>query len=95
MIEVHVKKENEASPWHFSVKVVDGKSSTEHQVTMDEKTYQQLSEGKVSAEACVEGAFRFLLDREPKEAILRQFDITKILYYFPEFDKMLSKYLKK
>ena len=28
----------------------------------------------------------FLLDREPKEAILRVFDISVIRRYFPDFD---------
>ena len=28
---------------------------------------------------CIEAAFQFLLDREPKESILRRFDVTVIL----------------
>jgi hypothetical protein len=43
----------------------------------------------------VEAAFRFLLDREPKEAILSRFDITVISRYFPEFERELPGYLSK
>ena len=37
--------------------------------------------------------FRFLLDREPKEAILARFDISVIGRYFPEFGAELPAYL--
>jgi hypothetical protein len=41
-------------------------------------------------EECVEAAFRFLLDREPKEAILKRFDLGIIATDFPGFGKELS-----
>jgi hypothetical protein len=34
-----------------------------------------------------------LLDREPKEQILAQFDVSVISLYFPEFERELPKYL--
>jgi hypothetical protein len=34
-----------------------------------------------------------LLDREPKESILRRFDVTVISRYFPEFEQELPHYL--
>ena len=42
---------------------------------------------------CIEAAFQFLLDREPKESILRRSDVTVISYYFPEFERELPHYL--
>jgi hypothetical protein len=45
------------------------------------------------AERCVEAAFRFLLDREPKESVLSRFDVTVISRYFPEFGRELPRYL--
>ena len=38
-------------------------------------------------EALVEASFRFLLEREPKESILRSFDVSVIGRYFPEFER--------
>jgi len=35
----------------------------------------------------------FVLDREPKEAILGAFDIAVIRRYFPEFDEAFPAYL--
>jgi len=49
--------------------------------------------GKHTPERCLEAAFRFLLDREPKESILRRFDVTVILRYFPEFEREMPRYL--
>jgi len=46
-------------------------------------------------ERCIEAAFRFLLDREPKESILRRFDITVISRYFTEFERALPCYLSQ
>jgi hypothetical protein len=44
---------------------------------------------------CLEAAFRFLLDREPKESILRRFDVTAISRYFPEFEREMPHYLSQ
>ena len=44
---------------------------------------------------CIAAAFQFLLDREPKESILRHFDVTVISHYFPEFERELPCYLSQ
>jgi hypothetical protein len=36
-----------------------------------------------------------LLDREPKESILRRFDVTAISRYFPEFGREMPRYLSQ
>jgi len=51
--------------------------------------------GAHTPERCIEAAFQFLLDREPKESILRRFDITVICRYFPEFEHELPSYLSQ
>jgi hypothetical protein len=56
---------------------------------------QRLTAGKHTPERCLEAAFRFLLDREPKESILGRFDIAVISRYFPEFEKDLPDYLSR
>jgi len=47
---------------------------------------ERLTAGTHTPERCIEAAFQFLLDREPKESILRRFDVTVISHYFPEFE---------
>jgi len=72
--------------------VREGKSETRHQVTMAKRDREHLAAGR-TAEQIVEAAFRFLLDREPKESILPRFDIMVIARYFPEFEHELPRYL--
>jgi hypothetical protein len=45
-------------------------------------------------EQLIDAAFRFLLDRESKEQILARFDISVIARYFPDFEKILPRYLE-
>ncbi len=49
--------------------------------------------GKHTPERCLEAAFGFLLDREPKESIIGRFNVTLISRYFPEFERELPRYL--
>ena len=60
---------------------------------MAAETCERLAANKCTPERVVEAAFRFLLDREPKESILGTFDVTVISRYFPEFEKELPRYL--
>jgi hypothetical protein len=90
---IEVKCTGEAEPLEFDVVVREGKGESRHRVTMARQTWQRLTSGKQAPERCVEAAFRFLLDREPKESILARFDVTVIARYFPEFERELPRYL--
>jgi hypothetical protein len=91
---IAVTRKSGSDPLAFEVVVAsdDGSEST-HQVTMVRATYARLAQGRYEPETCIEAAFRFLLDREPTEAILRRFDAGVISAYFPEFEKELPAYL--
>jgi hypothetical protein len=56
----------EGDPLEFDVVVREGASETRHQVTISREMQERLAAGKHTAELCIEAAFRFLLDREPK-----------------------------
>jgi hypothetical protein len=56
---------------------------------------EQLTAGTHTPERCIQAAFQFLLDREPKESILRRFDVSVISRYFPEFERELPRYLSR
>jgi hypothetical protein len=75
------------------VTIRESASQTSHRVLVSASDYRRLTSGSCRAEQCIEAAFRFLLDREPKEAILRGFDITVISRYFPEFEAKLPQYI--
>lgn len=79
----------------FLVQVRDTEGESSYDVTLGQKTYERLSGEKYAPETCVEAAFRFLLDREPKQSILSSFDIKQISKYFPEFEATLPEYLPR
>jgi hypothetical protein len=76
----------------FLVTVREGKSATQHRVSMTQATYQKLTGGNVPAPRCIEAAFKFLLDHEPKESILSGFDVSIIGTYFPSLSRDLPRY---
>ena len=92
---IQVRQTADGDPLAFTVVVREGHGETRHDVTMSRKTCDALTGGAHAPERCIEAAFQFLLDREPKESILRQFDVTLISRYFPEFARELPRYLAR
>ncbi|HEX9666175.1 MAG TPA: hypothetical protein VGA95_06390 [Thermodesulfobacteriota bacterium] len=76
----------------FKVEVKEGDTKTEHLVEVSLDYYNFLAEGKVTIEQLVEKSLNFLLEREPKESILTKFNLKKISYYFPEYEKNIKNY---
>ena len=91
-VSVEGKSEN-SEAFIFNVEVVEGNSKTVHTVEVDRPYYERLTGGKVTPAELVEKSFSFLLRREPKESILRRFNLEKIAYYFPEYEDDIKNYL--
>jgi hypothetical protein len=79
----------------FDVIVRDARSESRHRVTMEADDAARFAALGAEPARCVEAAMRFLLDREPKESILRAFDMHDIRRYFPEFDHAFPGYLAR
>jgi hypothetical protein len=92
---IQVRRTGEHASSVFEVVVREGRGETRHHVTMSQEMCERLTAGKHTPERCLEAAFRFLLDREPKESILRRFDVTAISRYFPEFEREMPRYLSQ
>lgn len=91
MIEVKVL--DEGDPMIFDVTVQDEGGTSRYKVTMAEATYRRLTGGKVGPVRCIQAAFEYLLERESKDSILANFDITLISAYFPTFGSEFKYYL--
>ena len=91
MIEV---TRTSAFAFEVEVEVVDDAEPSRHLVAAAPEMLEHLAPGH-AAEAVIEAAFRFLLDREPKQSILPEFDFTVIASYFPEFEAELPRYLNR
>lgn len=81
-----------ASDATFSVTVDDGTSRTVHHVTVTPEDIARYAPGTAAARL-VKASFQFLLEREPKEAILRKFDLPVIEQYFPEYPARIREML--
>jgi len=79
----------------FDVLIEDARGQSRHRVTMSPEDAAGWAGSGAEPLRCVEAAMRFLLDREPKEAILSAFDIGVIRRYFPEFDDEFPEYLAR
>jgi hypothetical protein len=92
MIAVELRSEDPKS-FSFRVRVSEGgsknNSETSHDVTLSRKDYERLAKNGEDAASFVKRAFEFLLEREPKESILRSFDVSVISRYFDEFERVI------
>jgi len=75
----------------FRVKVREGDGSTTHTVTVEPAYAGKLAGGAVPPEELVRRSFEFLLEREPKDAILRSFDLSVIARYFPDYEAEIGR----
>ena len=92
MPTIKVNKSEIGTGWIFEVNVSNGNSTT-HSVNLTREYYEHLQLSDTTPTKIVEGSFRFLLEREPKEMILITFDLKIISRYFPEYEKRISEYI--
>lgn len=88
MIAVDVKPSG--SGWTCIVQVSEAGATTRHTVQVAAADLQRWGQGG-DAEDLVRHSFEFLLDREPKESILKSFDLSVISRYFPDYDQAMTQ----
>ena len=89
MAEIDVRCEPDADGWTCRVEVVEGGSSTSHRVAVAAADLARLDPGSADPTDLVRRSFAFLLAREPKESILRTFELTVIGRYFPDWERSI------
>ena len=72
----------------FQVEVVEGSSRSVHDVVAKPSDVRRYG-GNVAPEQLLHASFEFLLEREPKESILRRFELPVIERYFPEYPEKI------
>jgi hypothetical protein len=81
-----------ADGWRCLVRFRPEADADEHEVTVDRPTLDDLAPG-ATPEALVEASFRFLLEREPPESILRSFELPIIGRYFADYPDEIRRRL--
>ena len=91
MPKIDIRAESDAV---FVVTVTDGEGQTKHRVDVPSEFADRMVGKGESTEDLLRLSFEFLLEREAKESILREFDITVIGRYFPEYEDELRDRLR-
>ena len=80
--------------WSYLVEVTESGGSgsqTRHKVSMDREYYKKISTGIIGPKEFVKKSSEFLLKREDKDSILKEFNIKQISEYFPEYEAEIKK----
>ena len=85
-----LEEQETSSGWSFGVKIESEGTSTEHVVTVDREHWKELTGGKEKPQNLVKRSFDFLLMRESKESIMREFNLRVISTYFPEYEEKIK-----
>jgi hypothetical protein len=85
------------TPEGFACDVMVGTdpAATRHTVLVSHDDLAQLAPGHYDPEELVTASFAFLLEREPRESILRQFELPVIERYFPGYAAQISRQLTR
>lgn len=88
-MSVDVRVEPGKGGWTATVRVDQRRVTTEHRVTVTDEDLRRY--GATDVADLVRRSFEFLLAREPNTSILREFRITEIERYFPEYREQIRR----
>jgi hypothetical protein len=88
---ITVQASRSGGGWVCQVAVELRGRRTDHAVTVSPASLARWGAGseQKDVENLVSRSFEFLLEREPPSAILRQFELSTIESYFPEYDELI------
>ncbi len=95
LANITVSRADAPDGWLLTVGVSERGSATEHRVSLSRDYHVKLTQSCATPEQLVEASFRFLLEREPKESILRSFELPVIARYFSDYERRIGDYLPK
>ena len=89
--DVDVRCELATGGWTCRVTVGEDAGRTTHEVGVTATELERLDPGAADPTDLVRRSFAFLLAREPRESILRRFDLPVIGRYFPEYEREIRR----
>lgn len=76
--------------YRCSVQIGDDPAATHHEVAFTQAEMDRLAPEGTKPEELARAAFRFLIGQEPREAILRDFELQVIGRYFPAWEEAIA-----
>lgn len=80
--QIHIKR---MTDHEYGVRVIEGDHATDHHVRVPETLRDELGIVDLDEDRLVRESFHFLLEREPADSILGEFDLDVISRYFPDY----------
>lgn len=77
------------------VRVGSDPEATRHEVSVSQADLARLAPGHYDPEELVSASFAFLLQREPRESILRRFELPLIERYFPGYEAQIRRQMAR
>jgi hypothetical protein len=77
--------------WTFLVEVGHGDDLAEFFVDVDKEYWTRLTTRRIEPAELVRVTFEFLLDKEPKEVILKKFNVSDVSGYFPNYENEIRR----
>jgi len=92
MIDIDVICAPATDGWTCDVRLEDPDgTTTSHRVSVSRTTLEHLAPDADEPTDLVRRSFAFLLEREPRESILRSFDLPVIGRYFPDYGRAIRE----
>ena len=91
--ELTVRCDPHEAGWHCTVVIGTDASATEHVVVVDRLTLDDLAPGATPEELLRE-SFEYLLEREPRESIMRSFELPIISRFFGDYPDEISRRMR-
>lgn len=80
----------DAAGWRCTVVIGDDADATEHHVEATRETLADLAPG-ASPEELVRESFVYLLEREPRDSIMRAFELSIIARFFGDYPDEMGR----
>lgn len=79
--------------WTFLVELGHGEGLIEYWIDVDKDYWTRLTSRRIEPTELVAVTFKFLLDKAPKELILKKFNLADVAGHFPMYESEVKRAL--
>ena len=92
--EIQITEQGQSdNGWTFIVEIGHGDGLVEYMVDVDKEYWTRLTGRRVEPAALVRLTMQFLLSKEPKELILKRFNLSDVAGHFPMYEMEIKRVL--
>ena len=79
--------------WTFLVELGHGDNLIEYYIDVERDYWTQLTSRRIEPAGLIEATFKFLLEKEPKEMIMKKFNLSEVIKFFPQYENEIKRIL--